>query len=150
MGGNMKDRMVLDYDICQLQKTLTDKLRIPLRWENVDSRIEQNIYKDGQKPKGGEFSIMLNIVMDQWAEMARDEVTGAVISITNPQVWYQESKVMVQLKDGDMIYGDIEKRTTHQITKDALVDYLMSKNKHWTQEIFATVEWEAMGSALEK
>ena len=65
--------------------------------------------------------------MDQWAEKAREDVTGADISITNPQVCYGESKVMVQLKDGDMIYGDIEKRTTHHITKDALADYLMSK-----------------------
>ena len=75
---------------------------------------------------------------------------GTDESTRNPQVWYEESQGMVKLKDNVMIYGDIAQRTAFFITKDKLVECLMSKNKHWTRDIYNTIDWEAMGSALRK
>ena len=71
-------------------------------------------------------------------------------STRNPQVWYEESQVIVKLKDHGMIYGDVAQHTTFFITKDKPVEYLMSKNKHWTRDIYNTIDWEAMGSVLRK
>ena len=75
---------------------------------------------------------------------------GTDKSTRNPQVWYEESQVMVNLKDNGMIHGDIEERTTFFITKDKLVEYLMSKNKHWTRDIYDTIDWVAIGAVLRK
>ena len=126
----MKDHMVLDYDMWRLQNDIQQKLIIPLRWEKVDSHIEGRVYKEGQKPHGDEYSIRLNTVMDTWAENIRESVKGASKNSRNPQVWYKESQIMVALKDNEMIYGDIEKRTTFHINKEKMVEYLLSKNSH--------------------
>ena len=45
-------------------------------------------------------------------------------------MWYEDSQVMVNLKDGGIIYEDIEKRATFFINKGKIVEYLMSKHKH--------------------
>ena len=129
---------------------LLEKLTIPLRREKVDSHIEDRVYKEQQKPHGDKFSIRLNTVMDKYAEKTREAVIGTDKSTRNPQVWYEESQVIVKLKDHGMIYGDVAQHTTFFITKDKPVEYLMSKNKHWTRDIYDTVDWEAMGSVLRK
>ena len=76
------------------------------------------------------------MVMDKWAEKIRETVVGVDIHIRNPQMWYEDSQIIVTLKDSEMIYGDIEKRTTFYINKDKMVEYLMSKNDHWNKKIF--------------
>ena len=130
IGHSMNNHMVLDYDMWRLQSILQEKLTIPLRWEKVDSHIEGRVYKEGQQPHGDELSIRLNTVMDKWAEQARETVARVDRNTRNPQVWYEESQVMVNLKDGGIIYEDIEKRATFFINKGKIVEYLMNKHKH--------------------
>ena len=148
IGHSMNNHMVLDYDMWRLQSILQEKLTIPLRWEKVDSHIEGMLYKEGQQPHGDELSIRLNTVMVKWAEHARETVARIYTNTRNPQVCYEESQVTVNLKYGGMIYGDIEKRPTFFINKDKMVEYLMSKHKHWNKEIFDMIEWKAIESSL--
>ena len=50
---------------------LQENIVIPIRWNKLDSHIEGKVYTEGVKPARDEFSIRLNIVMDQWTEDAR-------------------------------------------------------------------------------
>ena len=40
------------------------------------SRIEGKVYPAGMTPKGGQFSIRLNIVFNEWTGMARSDSIG--------------------------------------------------------------------------
>ena len=100
-------------------------ITIPLQWEKVDSHIEGKVYPVGVTPKGGQFSIILNIVVDEWAGMTRSASTGSTI-----QYFYPESGVMVKLKNDKFIYGDISRRTTEEINQDNLLKFIFGKNPH--------------------
>ena len=77
-------------------------IKTPLQWEKVDSHIEGRVFKDGVKPKGDEFSIRLNTVVDGWAGIARAQHMGVY-----PQLLYPESGVMVQRANTCFINGRV-------------------------------------------
>ena len=70
-GNNIKDHLVLDYDLWKAMDSLQELIHTPLRWEKVDSHIEGRVYKEGTSPKGDQYSIRLNGVVDEWAGLAR-------------------------------------------------------------------------------
>ena len=47
----------------------------------------------------------------------REAVVNEVIEVTNPQIYYEQSRVMVQIGDNRMNYDDISKRIEYEITK---------------------------------
>ena len=82
--------------------------------------------------------------MDKWAEKARSGMD------TPPQLWHEESQVMIRLNSGRLLYGDIAGQMKHEISKRGLVQHLMSKNQHWDDKIFNMIAWKGMESALGK
>ena len=110
----------------------------------MDSHISEKVYSEGTRPAGDEFSIRLNEVMDTWAEEER------IGNDTPIQAWHDESKVMVRLDSGRLLYGDIAGQLKHETSKEGLVQYLMSKNPHWDTNIFDMIAWKGMESALGK
>ena len=40
-------------------------MNIPLRRENIDSHMDNRVYKEGQKPRGDNLSICLKKVVDK-------------------------------------------------------------------------------------
>ena len=140
----IKGHLVLDYDMWSIMNMLQKKIVFTLRWNKVDSHIEDRIYAEGTKPSGDEFSIRLNEVMDKWAETARGGTD------TPPQSWHAESQVMVRLDSGRLLYGDIAGQMKYEISKRGVVQHLMSKNLHWDNKIFNMIAWKGMESALGK
>ena len=102
VGDNIKTHMVLDYDLWRSMAGLIEMIKTPLQWEKVDSHIEGRVFKDGMKPKGNEFSIRLNTVVDGWAGIAREQHRGEY-----PQHLYPESGVMVQRANKFFINGKV-------------------------------------------
>ena len=142
MGGRRqyKDHLVLDYDLWQTMMSIQRLISIPLKWEKVDSHIEGKVYKEGVEPNGDEFSIRLNTVADDWAGKARTSHSGQY-----PQYFYPDGVVMVEMGDGTLINGDIGNVITDYITRDPMIKFLMGKNPHWNEEIFASsIDWRAM------
>ena len=76
VGDNIKDHLVLDYDLWQAMNSLQALIHTPIRWEKVDSHIEEKTYKDGATPKGDQYSIRLNKVVDEWAGLTRQGNVG--------------------------------------------------------------------------
>ena len=48
-----------------------------MQWEKIDSHIEGKMYPVGVTPKGDQFCIRLNIVVNEWAGMDRSASTGS-------------------------------------------------------------------------
>ena len=99
-GDNIKDHLVLDYDLWQTMMNIQKLISIPLKWEKVDSHIEGKVFKEGVEPKGDEYSIRLNTVVDEWAGKAREAHRGQY-----PQYLYPDGVVMVKKGDGRYKYG---------------------------------------------
>lgn len=51
-------------------------IHTPLKWEKVDSHIAGKVYKEGTLPKGDQYSIRLNTVVDEWEGVARKSNVG--------------------------------------------------------------------------
>ena len=47
-----------------------------------------------------------------------------------------------------MLYGDISGQLTHEISKKEMIQYLMSKNLHWDENIFQMIDWKGMEKTL--
>ena len=75
---------------------LQQRLSISIRWNKVDSHIETWVYKEGQSPAGDALSIRLNQVVDAWAGEAWEAGQHTVESMWNPQIFYDESQIMVR------------------------------------------------------
>ena len=142
-GDNIKDHLVLDYDLWQSLMSIQKLIHIPLKWEKVDSHIEGKVFKEVVEPKGDEYSIRLNTVADEWAGNARKAHTGIY-----PQFLYPEGVVMVEKGDGTLINGDIGKVMTESITRDPMIKFLMGKNPHWDVDIFQSIDWRAMEACM--
>jgi hypothetical protein len=86
-----------------------------------------------------------------WVGEVREAVMNKPLAVTNPQMYFDKSRVIVQLGgDNRLIYGDIERRVENEITKGPMVTYLMGKNKHWTEKIFNTLDWPGMKMCMGK
>ena len=57
---------------------------------------------------------------------------------------------MVRLHSGRLLYGDVSGQLNHEISKGGLIQYIMSKNLHWDDNIFKMIDWKGMGSTLGK
>ena len=57
---SIKGHLVLDYDMWRVMNMLQEKIVIPIRWNKVDSHIEEKVYVEGNKPAGNKSSIRLN------------------------------------------------------------------------------------------
>ena len=55
---------------------------------------------------------------------------------------------MVKTAASLLTYGNIKLRITEEILQEGIIKYLMGKNPHWTEEIFETVDWEAVGTYM--
>lgn len=77
--------------------------------------IKTRIHKEGQHFQAGYYSIRLSKVMDLWAGYVREAVEHELLVITNPQIFYEHSQVMIQLPDKGLIYGDISERVIFEI-----------------------------------
>lgn len=77
--------------------------------------IKTRIHKEGQNFQAGYYSIRLSKVMDLWAGYVREAVEHELLVITNPQIFYEHSQVMIQLPDKGLIYGDISERVIFEI-----------------------------------
>ena len=51
---------------------------------------------------------------------------------------------MVQSRGRKLVYGNIKKMVSKDISTRKLVTYLMGKTPHWTDHIFETIEWDAI------
>ena len=49
---------------------------------------------------------------------------------------------MVQSRGRKLVYGNIKKMVSKDISTRKLVTYLMGKTPHWTDHIFETIEWD--------
>ena len=58
--------------------------------------------------------------------------------------------MMVKSKDSRYIYGDIKGKVTNDITKIGIIEYIMGKNSHWTEEVFNIVDWVGIGVYMGK
>lgn len=63
VGDNLKDHMVLDYNLWRTMMGILDLIYVPLMWEKVNSHIEGIVYKYGAEPKGEQHSIILNMAV---------------------------------------------------------------------------------------
>ena len=120
-------------------------IKTPLQWEKVDSHIEGRVFKDGVKPKGDEFSIRLNTVVDGWAGIARAQHRGVY-----SQHLYPESEVMVQRANKCFINGRVGDVVTTDINKEKMLKFLWGKNMHWNEAIFDSIDWDAIGTCMKK
>ena len=145
VGENIKQHLVLDYDLWQAMDSLQALIHTPLKWEKVDSHIEGEVYKEGTSPKGDQYSIHLNMVVDKWAGVARKSNVGGC-----KQYFYPDSGVMVQLPDKGYIYGDICKWATEKINHHAMIKYLLGTNKHWTEGIFEPIDCKVVDVCMTK
>ena len=57
---------------------------------------------------------------------------------------------MAKLPNNRFIYGDMCRWATDEINQDALLKLLLGKNPHWTQDIFNTIDWQAMDTCMYK
>ena len=57
---------------------------------------------------------------------------------------------MVKLESGRLLYGDVKRQITHEISKGGLIQYMMSKNLHWDEGIFQMIDWAGMEATLKK
>ena len=57
-----------------------------IKWKNVDSHIENIVYKEGKGPEGDKYSICLNMVVDEYAGTQRELVKNKEGKIRNPQI----------------------------------------------------------------
>ena len=57
VGDNIKNHMVLDYDLWRVMVGLIELIQTPIQWEKVNSHIEGKIFKEGTIPKGDKYSI---------------------------------------------------------------------------------------------
>ena len=94
-GTNIKDHLVLDYDLLREMEYLQDKIIIPVQWNKVDSHIKSRTYKKGQVPQGNKFSIRLNEVVDRWAGEVREAVVNKPLSVTNPRIYHDPALIKV-------------------------------------------------------
>ena len=143
VGDNIKNHLVLDYDLWRVMVGLIELIQTPIQWEKVDSHIEGKIFKEGTQPKGDKYSIRLNTVVDGWAGIAREQYAGSY-----PQYLYPESGVMVQCASKVLINGKVGGVVTDDINKDKMFKYLWGKNKHWNDDIFESIDWEAIGASM--
>ena len=143
--------MVLDYDLLREMEYLQSKIIMPMQWKKVDSHIKARKYKDGLTPQGDKFSIRPNEVVDIWAGEVCEAVANKPLEVANPQIYFDKSRVMVQLEgDNRLIYGYIERQVEYEAAKGPIMTYLMEKNKHWTEKIFHMVDWPGMKMRLDK
>ena len=71
-------------------------------------------------------------------------------AVRNPQVWYEESQVMVKLQDSRFVYRDIRKQVNSYISKVGFIKYIMGKNPHWNESMFHMVDWTGMKACMGK
>lgn len=122
MGNNIKDHLVLDYDLWQTMMHILDLITIPLKGGKVDSHIKGKAFKEGIEPKGNKYS-RLNTVVDEWVGSARTAHKGQY-----PQQLYPDGVVMVKKGDGCFIYGNIANVVTWDINQNLMIKCLMEKN----------------------
>ena len=114
---------MLDYDLCRVIQRLQELVTISLRWEKVDSRITNIVYKTGVKPKGNKFAIHLNKTVDKWAEQARETMVMSS-SVQDKLFFYPESGVVVRMADSSYIYGNIGRAATEAVSQVPMFKYL--------------------------
>ena len=131
--------MVLNYDMWMVMQHLQKKIKINLEWHKVDSHIGSRIYKNGAKPQGDAYSICLNSQVYIWVGETREKGNLCLNGGPSPQYLYKESSVMVQLRNSQMIYGNISSWVREEIYSRKLIKYLMERNPHWTDDIFRTI-----------
>ena len=103
------DHIILYNYLQKVKVMLQGMIHIHIRWNKVDSHIENRIYKEGKKPARDDFLIQLNNVVDIQVGEAREGGEGVDLVVRNSQVFYEESQVMVQLKESRLLYSDITK-----------------------------------------
>ena len=57
---------------------------------------------------------------------------------------------MVQRANKVLINGKVGEVVTDDINKDKMFKYLWGKNKHWNDDIFDSIDWEAIGASMKK
>ena len=67
-------------------------------------------------------------MVDAWAGEAREAGQHTVDSVRNPQIFYDESQIMVRAPSQRFIYGDISGVVTEEISEVELLTYLMDTN----------------------
>ena len=125
----------MDYDLWQTMMNIQKLISIPLKWEKVDSHIEGKVFKEGVEPKGDEYSIRLNTVVDEWAGKARTSQSGQY-----PQYLYPDGVVMVKTGNGRIINRNIGKTVTDYINQGPMIKFLIGKHPHWNEEIFTSID----------
>ena len=71
-GENIKELLVLDYDLWAEMEALQKQLHFPIQWKKVDTHISKRKYASGVQPKGGKYFIHLNEFMDGLAGSIRE------------------------------------------------------------------------------
>ena len=132
-----KDTLVLDYDLWMVSNEVQDLLDYPLRWEHIDSHIEEKLRADPTRTlKGDKLAWRLNEAADELAGNQR--IKGEVID----EVLFEEARVMVSYR-GTFLYGPTYDRVVEGEHGRALKEYLCAKFK-WTSATFDTIDWRAM------
>ena len=67
-----------------------------------------------------------------------------------PTIFYPDAGVMVKMQKQGLIYGDIQKWVTEEITQDKIIKYLWGKNPHWNDTIFDSIDWKAVEACMKK
>ena len=67
-------------------------------------------------------------MIDKWAGDAREAGGNAMESVRNPQIFYDESQVIIRMASMCFIYGDITGIITEDISQVGLFKYLVGGN----------------------
>jgi len=65
-------------------------------------------------------------------------------------IFCPESGVMVQMHNNSLIYGDICKWVTEEITQNKLIKYFWGKNLHWDDNKFDSIDRKAVETSMKK
>ena len=63
----------------------------------------------------------------------------------SPHIFYEESRVLIQIQNKRLIYGNIQGKITEDMSKIGLVKYVMGKNTHGTEKTFWDCAWVDAG-----
>ena len=66
------------------------------------------------------------------------------------KTFYPESGTIARVAESRLIYGDISRAVTEAISQVPMFKYLQGKIRYWTENIFNSIDWAAMGTCLKR
>ena len=57
---------------------------------------------------------------------------------------------MERVADSRMLYRDIRKEVTKEISQNEIIKYLREKNSHWNDDFCTSIDWKSMEAYLDK